>query len=143
MRSGCRVACLWIACSTAVPVTASEAITLSALQWKRRVLLLPARVQGEARADWAANAAGLRERDLVVFRESDGGYDQVFPETRSTIRLRLPFRIEKRVAGKVTLIGKDGGIRREWERESRNLPAAVFARIDTMPMRQREMQEQR
>ncbi|MBT8468410.1 MAG: redoxin domain-containing protein, partial [Deltaproteobacteria bacterium] len=42
-------------------------------------------------------------------------------------------------AGRVTLIGKDGGVKRQWSVESAKLPAAVFALIDSMPMRQQEM----
>jgi peroxiredoxin len=137
MRFVCGVGLLVLACSSSAGVAADETVTLDALQWKHRVLLLPA--QAEHPADWMADPRELLERDLVLFKERDGAYRQWFPKARSPVTLRLSADMNRRTSGRVTLIGKDGGIKRQWADERRDLRPEVFALIDSMPMRRREM----
>jgi hypothetical protein len=66
----------------------------------------------------------------------------VFPKPAAPTRLALDAEARNRATGGVTLIGKDGTVKRRWKRESSKLPEAVFALIDTMPMRQREMRRE-
>ncbi len=124
----------------ATPTTTSEpgrpTKNLADLRWIKRVLLLPP--EGVRALDWKRYARALEERDLILFREGPDGYVQVFPKPSETVSLRLPASIERRALGRVTLIGKDGGIKFQEPEERPNLPATVFNTIDAMPMRQRE-----
>jgi hypothetical protein len=124
-------------------VTADEVVTLESLRWKHRVLLVPSVVDGRSHVKWSSESDAMRERDLVVFEEVDGTFRQWFPEPATKTTLKLSRDTERRVHGRVTLIGKDGGIKRHWKSDSAELPAAVFALIDSMPMRQREMREKK
>ena len=139
MRVVCGAAVLCLACSPASSVTADQVVTLGSLKWRHRVVLLPSLEKGSAPIDWMAHADGLFERDLVLFREAEGEYRQWFPKAPLRTTLKLPEGMLPRLAGRVTLIGKDGGIKRQWAVEGSDLRAAVFALIDAMPMRQREM----
>lgn len=140
MRFVYGVGLLVLACSPTTGVAADETVTLDALQWKHRVLLLPA--QGKDPADWTADPRELLERDLILFREQDGAYRRWFPKAQSPVTLRLSAEVNRRTSGRVTLIGKDGGIKRQWAEERRDLRPEVFALIDSMPMRQREIRAQ-
>ncbi len=71
---------------------------------------------------WARAAAGAGERDLVILR-ADGA-------------LRAAVGIGD-AANEAVLIGKDGGVKARWKEPV--APEAVFALIDTMPMRRAEM----
>lgn len=100
---------------------------LKAAGWKNRVLLVS---QPELQPLWAAalkrEKAALLERDLIVI------------EADATLRKR--YRLNDGQFA-VVLIGKDGG-RKAVQRDKPNLPA-FFAKIDRMPMRQREMRERK
>lgn len=132
---------LTVACTLPYSVAADESVTLESLRWKYRVLLVPAVGDGPSRVNWSSVSDALRERDLMVFEEVDGTFRTWFPEPSTKTTLKLPRSTHGRVHGRVTLIGKDGEIKRHWQPDSAELPAAVFALIDSMPMRQREMRE--
>lgn len=117
-------------------------VALDSLRWKHRVLLLPPMDDESPVVDWAADADALLDRHLILFREEDGEYRQLFPKPTVPTRLELDVETRDRATGDVTLIGKDGTIKRRWQRESSKLPDAVFALIDSMPMRQREMRRE-
>lgn len=132
-----------LVCAPASLAMANRGVTLDSLRWKHRVLLLPATQKASGCADWIANSSALRDRHLVLFRENDGEYRQWFPKPSSPTTLELSTKMRARVAGGVTLIGKDGGVKRQWKAEFCELPAAVFSLIDSMPMRQREMRREK
>ncbi|SIS91174.1 protein of unknown function [Roseivivax lentus] len=101
------------------------------LRWQARIVVVLADDAADAAfcdqmARLRSAGAGLAERDIIVFTDTD-------PATRGPLGTRLsdgPFT--------ALLIGKDGGTKR---RES--APLAIddlFATIDAMPMRRREMQ---
>ena len=120
-------------------VSAHETVTLDSLKWKHRVVLLPPLDSSESNDVWALYAAELRDRDVILFRGVQGVYRQWFPRRTPPRVLKVPPKIRTKVDDRVALIGKDGGIKRQWKTEDWDLPTEVFARIDTMPMRQQEM----
>lgn len=125
-----------------IPAASADSdITLDTLRWRHRVLLLPPIEEAPRGADWMVDRRELVERNLVLFRSSAGAYLQWFPEPRSPVVLQLSKNMRAVVQGKVTLIGKDGGVKRQWGAESSDLPAEVFRLVDSMPMRQREMRQ--
>ncbi|MEM8610154.1 MAG: redoxin domain-containing protein [Myxococcota bacterium] len=122
---------------------ADATVELEELRWKQRVLLLPERADESLGSTWRRYAAGLAERDLVVFRRSKEGFVQVFPRTEQRVVLLDEPSSERQPFIGVTLIGKDGGVKRRWRAETADVPREVFARIDGMPMRQAEMRRDR
>ncbi|QFS82698.1 hypothetical protein FIU97_07790 [Roseivivax sp. THAF40] len=102
------------------------------LRWRARIVVVLADDAGlaayRAQMDHLKDVrAGLAERDIVVFTDTD-------PAARGALARRLaqgPFTF--------VLIGKDGGVKR---REASPVTAdSLFATIDAMPMRQREMRD--
>ena len=142
-----RTACAFVLQLCCLPTSlamADQTVALDSLQWKHRVLLLPKVQEGNSGpVDWPSERKALLDRDLVLFRAEQGDYRQLFPKPSSPTRLELPKKIQKKASGRVTLIGKDGGVKRHWTSEFPELPAEVFALIDSMPMRQREMRREK
>jgi len=113
-------------------------------QWKNRLLLLfspsfevPAYQALSQELD--RNPSGVRERDLLVFHVLEQG--PRVPGTRAVGTaeaedLRQRFGITRGTFA-VVLIGKDGTVK--LKREGPAALTDIFALIDTMPMRQREM----
>lgn len=122
---------------------------LQQYQWQNRLLLLFApnaddvdyQAQGEA---LDTHDFGLEDRDMVVFHVlADEGYierdGEKTPLTDSqTAFLRTQFDVPQD-AFTLLLIGKDGGIKRH-ENQAISVDT-LFAQIDSMPMRQREMRQ--
>ncbi|MEO0424900.1 MAG: DUF4174 domain-containing protein [Pseudomonadota bacterium] len=111
---------------------------LSQLRWEYRVLLVFD--EAPARDDTALlreQATAFRERDTLWFVVRDGEVQSNYPgplaEGFGERGLRGLARGER-----VVLIGKDGGVKL---RTSSLDIAGVFALIDGMPMRRREMRE--
>lgn len=128
------------AAATPTAATAVAAVTLDDHAWKHRVLLAFAPDDNDAleahRAQWH-DVAGIEERDMVLF-EIVGDAVWADGERRGHARaLRERFGPDEG-ALTVVLIGKDGG---EKMRGPGLAPQDVFATIDAMPMRQREMRE--
>ncbi len=103
------------------------------LRWQARVVVVLAdngenAAYRDQLARLQAARGGLSERDMVVFTDTD-------PGARGPLGQRLA-----QGAFSLVLIGKDGGIKR---REGAPVTMdSLFATIDAMPMRQREMRQQ-
>ncbi|MCB2377272.1 DUF4174 domain-containing protein [Hymenobacter sp. BT635] len=120
-----------------LPDQRSLAALLKASRWQKRVLLLCAPTADSPallrqRQLLAADRAGLEARELLV--------REIVPATLSAAdREYLTQTLRVSTTGfTVLLLGKDGGVKR---RETEPVaPSSLFATIDAMPMRQREMQ---
>ncbi len=144
MASGLLIAALSAMAVMAGVPAARAGDDLSAYHWKKRLLLVFAPDREDptlARQDreLTAHDGGVRERDLVVFHivgadgvSRDGSPDQWV----SNAALRGSFAAPTE-AFLAVLIGKDGT---EKLRSADAVPMAdLFALIDAMPMRRREM----
>lgn len=113
--------------------------------WKNRLLFLfspsPEAPAYKALSDeLRRNPDGVRDRDLLVFRileqgPSLVGSQEMSPQEAEELRRRFG---AGRGALTMVLVGKDGGVKLQ-----RSEPVAlsdIFGLIDSMPMRQREMQ---
>jgi hypothetical protein len=120
---------------------------LKQYQWKNRLLLVFS-LNSEEPAYQALGrelqeqAGGVRERDLLVFHVLEQGKSfmnsrEISPAEARALRQR--FRIAPG-AFMVVLVGKDGGVK--LERAAKVTLADIFGLIDSMPMRQQEMQKQ-
>jgi len=122
---------LLLACGLTLSAEAdSPAAVLKKAQWKARVILVEVErdspAQKSLKESLKKNKAALEERDLIVIR--------------ADAQLRKKFAIPPHRFTAI-LIGKDGG---EKARQSGELALdQFFALIDTMPMRQQEMREQK
>jgi hypothetical protein len=119
---------------------------LTPYQWKNRLLLVFSPTTSDP-AFTAFNLTIARERrevedrDLIVVRIFEKGPSRLDEQPLSqqdAERLRRRFEI---TSGRLTviLIGKDGGVK--MVREGQAELQEIFALIDRMPMRQREMME--
>jgi hypothetical protein len=114
-------------------------------RWEHRLLVAfaPSREHAALRAQREALAEhlpALRERDLLWVEVWAGGGDADGRPlaAASAEQLRARYDVPEG-AFTVLLVGKDGGVKR---RETAVvLPRDVFAQIDQMPMRRREMRE--
>jgi hypothetical protein len=124
----------------------SNPIDLEAYQWNNRVLIVLAPspdhpLYRTLESQISVHAGGVTDRDLVIFRLFEMGESRVGPKVltkQQAFALRTRFSVK---SGQyvVILIGKDGGIK--LRREARTDLADIFGLIDSMPMRQKEMQE--
>lgn len=111
---------------------APDMATLERYRWQARPVLIfaPSPEDPSYRAATAQLAAlrdGLAERDIVVLVDTD-------PDAGGALRDRLGAE-----GFEMLLVGKDGGVKL---RAGEVIPPeTLFATIDRMPMRQREMQE--
>lgn len=125
----------------------SEAVDLSSYRWRHRLLLI-----FSPSTDFAAyqtllqqlhqERTGVLDRDLIVFRLVNQGHSQVGKARlnhQEVETLRRRFGVTENEF-RVVLIGKDGGVK--LSERSVDL-VDVFGLIDSMPMRQREMEEKR
>lgn len=127
----------------------ARAMTASIFDGSRRVVVIAATsaetpaVRGQ-RAELLTHAAGLDERDMVVFATlSDGTVQAVHGPAPTPAEVRAflgrnPLPADEgggRFA--VLLVGKDGGVKFRSARPVR--AEELFALIDTMPMRRQEM----
>ena len=106
---------------------------LAALRWQARPLLVFAQEPADPRyvaqmAQLSEAGAALRARDMVLFGDAA-------PERQGALRAR--FAPEGFL---LVLIGKDGGVKLATEEVTP--PEALFALVDAMPMRRREMRQQ-
>ncbi len=118
---------------------------LAELQWVSRAVVVLARTPGNALLDQQQELLlsagdGLAERDLVTVVATDSGVsiDGVERTDLKAERLKRAYGAPASLF-QVLLIGKDGGVKL---RSSEPVAAAeLFALIDTMPMRRREMRD--
>lgn len=129
-------ACLCGTLGLAAAASANAATGLDALRWNHRVIVVftPTHRGGADARDTLANTGGVDERDIAWF--------VVAPEriaSNSDIEIDGPtLRPLHRTDGfEAVLIGKDGGVKAR-QTEALDL-SALFERIDSMPMRRREM----
>jgi hypothetical protein len=120
---------------------------LTQYQWKNRLLLLfsPSPENPAYQAivrQLQEKASGVRERDLLVFHVLEPGKSfmnsrEISPAGAKALRQRFAI-----APGTFTLVlvGKDGGVK--LKRTDRVALAEIFGLIDSMPMRQQEMQKQ-
>ena len=112
--------------------------SLSDFQWRNRLILVEGANEPDQRVETLRRyAAGIDDRDIVWFVVGNQGIhsnlDEPGRELQRDVRKTLSAQPDDVSA---VLIGKDGGIKQR----SRTLDVAeIFALIDTMPMRQREM----
>jgi hypothetical protein len=122
-----------------------EATDLGQYRWKNRLLFLfsPSPVVPAYQSldqELRRNPDGVADRDLLVFRileqgPSAVGSQEISPQDAANLQ-RL-FGVSPG-AFKVVLVGKDGGVK--LERSGLVTLSEIFTLIDSMPMRQREMQ---
>lgn len=124
---------------------------LQQYQWQYRLLLIFAPNEDDAQYKqqveaWQAQQDALLDRDMLVFHVFGAGESWLEQPNQSphtltadqSTQLHTQFDIlEDDFA--LVLIGKDGGVKRR-ETTPTNL-ADVFSQVDSMPMRQREMQQ--
>ncbi|MFK7852301.1 MAG: DUF4174 domain-containing protein [Akkermansiaceae bacterium] len=111
---------------------------ISDFQWKNRLLIVSGATENLIKQITSEND-GLRDRNLKVFILS-GAENNPFPA-----KLELTKEFSKRLSPdlknpKVYLIGKDGRTTLEWKLSEFTFKK-LYASIDAMPMRQREMRE--
>ncbi|MGC8120186.1 DUF4174 domain-containing protein [Marinobacter sp. VGCF2001] len=114
--------------------------TLGDYQWKNRLILVHAVSENGDEIEALRNArAHIEERDIVWFvntgSELVSNQQAVSGSLASEVKALLE---ESRSDERVLLIGKDGGMK---SRESVLNLNAIFRRIDSMPMRIREMRD--
>ena len=139
------------AAAPAVPPD-TTAFRLDAHQWRHRVLVVFAPSPEAAplatqAARIEAARAGFVERDLIVATvvaegpsraQTTPGAEAAPMPAADAARLRTRLAVPPD-AFRVVLVGKDGTAKRR--DDAPVAPAALFATIDAMPMRQREMRE--
>ena len=125
---------------------ALDVADLGHYRWKNRLLFLfspspevPA--YQSLSQELTRNLDGVRDRDLLVFRILEQGpsvMDSQEISPQGAINLRRRFGVNQGTFTAV-LVGKDGGVK--LQRPGPVSLSDIFALIDSMPMRQREMQE--
>ncbi len=128
------------------PAGPLDLVDLDQYRWKNRLLFLfspssevPA--YQSLNQELNRNFDGVRDRDLLVFRILEQGpsamdSQEISPQGAENLRRR--FGVNQGTFTTV-LVGKDGGVK--LFRSGRVSLTAIFALIDSMPMRQREMRE--
>lgn len=115
---------------------------LDSFRWKNRLLLVHAETPEAAKAfiaELEAAAGDVEERDLLWFiADPENLYTNhaAPPQGGARERLRDLIMAQELPGECVSLVGKDGGIKARYDRLDL---AAVFVRIDGMPMRRAEM----
>jgi len=128
------------------PGKALDMIDLGQYRWKNRLLFLfspsseiPA--YQSLNRELNRNHDGVRDRDILVFRileQGSSAMDSQEISPQGTINLRRRFGVNQGTFT-VVLVGKDGGVK--MQRPGPVSLSDIFGLIDSMPMRQREMQE--
>ncbi|WP_077531109.1 DUF4174 domain-containing protein [Vreelandella utahensis] len=112
--------------------------SLSDFQWRNRLILVEGASEPDQRVETLRRyAAGIDDRDIVWFVAGDQGIHSNLEEPDRDLQRDVRKTLNAQPGNiSVVLIGKDGGVKQR----SRGLDVAgIFALIDTMPMRKREM----
>lgn len=122
-------------------------LDLSRYQWENRLLLIFAPTHDndayrQQLEHLSAHDAGLKDRDLIVFHlfhNEPGrvGDDTITPD--AVARLRADLEVSAQDFS-LLLVGKDGTVKRR--SDAPVTTDDLFAQIDGMPMRMREMNEE-
>ena len=126
-------------CSTLIGAGSAAAATLDDLQWDYRVVAVftPTDTAGREAADELSNTVGIAERDIAWFVLSP---DDLHSNLSQPIERASIAGLHEADGFEAVLVGKDGGVK---ARQSESLDInAFFNEIDSMPMRQQEMQQQ-
>ena len=113
-------------------------------RWQNRVLVLQVRnlnqlLLSQQKAVLRADAQGLASRDMAVFAMTAVAVVPVFGPAPERADTSVVGRLPEGMDFRATLIGKDGGVKARWAQ-----PVSLsdlYAVIDAMPMRRREMRE--
>jgi hypothetical protein len=124
----------------------SLSVDLTQFQWKNRLLFLFAEDANDPlfknlQNQIMAQKAEVDDRDLIVFELPATGPARMGTtplDRQQADSIRTHFEIPSNTFSLI-LVGKDGGIK--LKREDRVDLSEVFGLIDSMPMRQREMQQ--
>lgn len=119
---------------------------LGAYQWQHRLLLVFAPTVEDTAYEtqialFAADSAALADRDLLlghIFADGSSRIGEQVLTTADAKRLRQRFEVTPNQFAAI-LVGKDGTEKRRDEAPVK--PDVIYAEIDAMPMRQREMRE--
>lgn len=132
--------CFFSSAKAADPAATGPLTQIDSLRWHHRIVLVMASPHPkEDIATLRRNASENDDRQLLWFVLEDGGVVSNYPGVIApALRSALNSRFGADTA--VLLIGKDGGVK---ARESRLDLEGIYARIDAMPMRIREMREGR
>lgn len=111
---------------------------LNDFKWKKRIVLLK-ESDDEGIKQLRESAEEIKDREIIWFRLKDGEIETNFDgDLSENFADYLENEYFKKFEANVFLIGKDGGIKsKDKELKLKN----YFGQIDSMPMRQREMQE--
>lgn len=120
--------------------------SLEQYAWDKRITLIFAQSNKQARVNqirniWEAHECDVRERHLIIgylFYDDVSSLNGQLLSQHEALELRNKFRANP-TDFSVVLIGKDGGAKHQ---EDRFDIKTIFALIDGMPMRQREMLEE-
>jgi hypothetical protein len=111
---------------------------IASLQWKHRVILVDQPHDRERVVALLRGAeADIEDRDIVWFVSKEGRIWSNYSGGLSEAVFNNARERNRGAHARVILIGKDGGIKSRLD--SVDL-AAIFSRIDAMPMRRQEMQ---
>ncbi len=126
----------------------AQTAALKDLQWEKRVLLLFAKSRSDASLDRQVDLLrerrpDLEERKLVVLvtagdRDTASAIGYAFLPAGASRNLRRTFEPAERGLTAI-LVGLDGGEKARWQRLV--APDEIFDLIDSMPMRQSEMEK--
>jgi len=109
---------------------------LASLRWQHRLIVVDAQIPDAVSRLQAAQPA-IEARDILWFVRDQGQVQTNSPgQLDAGLAEELVQRFFSRSDAAVFLIGKDGGLKAS--AQQLDLPA-LFARIDAMPMRRREM----
>lgn len=112
--------------------------TLDDFQWEKRLLVITESSDALSRK-LIANQVGLAERDIEVFVLKGPVAPGKSPGAALSQELRERMKIRDGAA-EVLLLGKDGRTTVRWNTADFSI-ASLFAKIDAMPMRRREMRD--
>ncbi|GAB3339531.1 hypothetical protein GCM10027429_26070 [Marivirga atlantica] len=116
-----------------------------AFQWKNRILVIYSNESSNSLTSqkqyYADGKTDYEERDLIVFVLTDKTLNYIDNSAASidAIDVRNFLNISEKDTFNVSLIGKDGGIKLQQNTLLTN--EKLFATIDAMPMRKREMRK--
>ena len=125
---------------------AANAMDLSQFEWQNRLLLLFAphsenKLFKQLQSEIGTQKYGVKDRDLVIFEVLDTGTSRMNRtpiDRREADALRHNFAVPQN-SFTLILVGKDGGVK--LKRSDQTSLAEIFALIDSMPMRKKEMRQ--
>lgn len=121
-----------IAACLAACAVSLDAGSLDDHRGKHRLLVIPGTTE-TIEAELEKNRSGIKERDIRVIRPDNESSTAIDREIAGKFHLTA-------VSREILLIGKDGRTTVRWPHKKFTI-AQLFARIDAMPMRRREMRK--